>query len=180
MKGFVRKNQLLSLCGLNCGLCTMRIGDYCGGCRNGNQSCAIARCSLAHDGVEYCFECREFPCEKYRDAGQYDSFITHRRQMDDLALAARDGIEAYNAVQREKVEILHRLLSEYNDGRKKTLFSLAVNLMKLPDLQRVMALIDTQDNAGTMPQKDRAKLAADILQQIADERKLVLKLNRKK
>ena len=131
--------------------------DYCGGCGNGNQSCAIARCSLAHDGVEYCFECRDFPCEKYRDAGQYDSFITHRRQMDDLALAARDGIEAYNAVQREKVELLHRLLSEYNDGRKKTLFSLAVNLMELPDLQRAMALIDTQDNAGTMPQKDRAK-----------------------
>lgn len=180
MKGFVRKNQLLSLCGLNCGLCPMRIGDYCGGCGNGNQSCSIARCSIEHDGIEYCFECREFPCEKYRDAGQYDSFITYRHQMDDLKLAARDGIEAYNAIQREKVDILHRLLSEYNDGRKKTLFCLAVNLMELPDLQRAMALIDAQDSVDTMPQKDRARLAAGILQQIADERNLVLKLNRKK
>mgnify|MGYP007039300262 CR=1 FL=1 len=42
MKGFERKNQLFSLCGLNCGLCPMRLGNYCGGCGNGNQSCGIA------------------------------------------------------------------------------------------------------------------------------------------
>lgn len=158
----------------------MRIGDYCGGCGNGNQSCSIARCSIEHGGVEYCFECREFPCEKYRDAGLYDSFITHRRQMDDLALAAREGIEAYNTIQREKVDILQRLLSEYNDGRKKTLYCLAVNLLELPDLHRAMALIRAQDTAGAMPQKERARLAAGVLQQIADEKNLVLKLNRKK
>ena len=46
MKGFERKNQLFSLCGLNCGLCPMRLGNYCGGCGNGNQSCGIAKCSL--------------------------------------------------------------------------------------------------------------------------------------
>ena len=41
MKGFERKNQLFSLCGLNCGLCPMRLGNYCGGCGNGNQSCEL-------------------------------------------------------------------------------------------------------------------------------------------
>lgn len=29
----------MSFCGLNCGLCPMFIGKYCGGCGNGNQSC---------------------------------------------------------------------------------------------------------------------------------------------
>ena len=43
MKGFERKNQLFSLCGLNCGLCPMLLGNYCGGCGNGNQSCRIAK-----------------------------------------------------------------------------------------------------------------------------------------
>ncbi len=130
--------------------------------------------------MEYCFECGDFPCEKYRDAGKYDSFITHRRQLDDLALAEKVGIESYNAIQREKVGILQRLLSEYNDGRKKTLYCLAVNLMELPDLQRAMARISAQDTVDTMPQKDRARLAAGILQQIADEKNLLLKLKRKK
>ncbi len=52
MKGFERENQLFSLCGLNCGLCPMRIGGYCGGCGNGNQSCRIARCSLEQGGIQ--------------------------------------------------------------------------------------------------------------------------------
>ena len=50
MKGFKRENRLLSLCGLNCGLCTMYLGKYCPGCGGGegNQPCAMARCSLLH------------------------------------------------------------------------------------------------------------------------------------
>lgn len=66
MKGFHRDNQLFSLCGLNCGLCPMHLNKYCPGCGGGegNQSCKIAKCSLEHDGVEYCFRCREYPCEK--------------------------------------------------------------------------------------------------------------------
>ena len=35
MKGFKRNNQLLSLCGLNCGLCPMHIDGYCPGCGGG-------------------------------------------------------------------------------------------------------------------------------------------------
>lgn len=31
MRGFGRKDQLVSLCGLNCGLCTMHLGGYCPG-----------------------------------------------------------------------------------------------------------------------------------------------------
>lgn len=62
MKGFVRENQLLSLCGLNCGLCPMFLGKYCGGCGNGNQSCSIARCAMGRGNVEYCFRCAEYPC----------------------------------------------------------------------------------------------------------------------
>lgn len=66
MKGIERKNQLFSLCGLNCGLCPMLLGSYCGGCGNGNQSCKIAKCSLEHGEMEYCYECKQYPCEKYQ------------------------------------------------------------------------------------------------------------------
>lgn len=80
MKGFERKNQLFSLCGLNCGLCPMRLGNYCGGCGNGNQSCGIAKCSLEHGKIEYCYECKQYPCEKYQHIDDYDSFITYKRK----------------------------------------------------------------------------------------------------
>lgn len=52
MKDFLRQEPLFSLCGLNCGLCTMHLGGHCPGCGGGagNQSCSLARCSLQHAG----------------------------------------------------------------------------------------------------------------------------------
>ena len=89
----------------------MLLGNYCGGCGNGNQSCKIAKCSLEHEKIEYCYECRQYPCEKYQYIDEYDSFITHRRRKADLEKARSIGIERYNLEQQEKVKILSYLLS---------------------------------------------------------------------
>ena len=108
MKGFNRQNQFLSLCGLNCGLCPMFLNKNCPGCGGGegNQSCRIARCSMEHGGVEYCCQCREYPCEKYEHIDDFDSFITHRNRRTDLEKVRQFGAEAYNTEQMEKIKIL--------------------------------------------------------------------------
>ncbi|MBP3538369.1 MAG: DUF3795 domain-containing protein [Oscillospiraceae bacterium] len=180
MKGFERENQLLSLCGLNCGLCPMFLGNYCGGCGNGNQSCKTARCSLEHGGIEYCYECKQYPCEKYQKVDEYDSFITHRRQIADLERAQRIGIEQYNQEQREKVQILSHLLSNYNDGRRKTLFCVAVNLLELPDLQEVMEKVRANADLPALPFKKQCAYVAALLQETATRENIELKLIRKK
>lgn len=177
MKGFDRKNQLFSLCGLNCGLCTMRLGGHCGGCGNGNQSCKIARCSLEHGGVEYCCECPHYPCEKYEKFDEYDSFITHRNRNADMEKLRNIGADRYNAEQAEKVRLLEHLLFSCNDGRRKTLFSLAVNLLELSD---VRAVVDQLMAADLPTVKECAAYAAALLQKAADEKGISLKLNRKK
>ena len=176
MKGFERENQLLSLCGLNCGLCPMFLGEYCGGCGNGNQSCAIARCSLGQGKIEYCYECGKYPCEKYDGYEEFDSFITHRRQLADLERAKEIGIDAYNREQTEKKRILNDLLTNYNDGRKKAFFCVAVNLLELPELQEAMERLSAADE---LPIKEKSKYAADVFQKIADRRNVELKLRKK-
>lgn len=180
MKGFERENQLLSLCGLNCGLCPMFLGNYCGGCGNSNQSCKTARCSLEHGGIEYCYECKQYPCEKYQKVDEYDSFITHRRQIADLERARRIGIEQYNQEQREKVQILSHLLSNYNDGRRKTLFCVAVNLLELPDLREVMEKVRANADLPALPFKKQCAYVAALLQETATRENIELKLIRKK
>ena len=180
MKGFERKDQLLSLCGLNCGLCSMRLGGHCGGCGNGNQSCKIARCSLEHGGLEYCFECKEYPCGIYEQIEAFDSFITHRNQKSDLNKAKRIGIHAYHCEQREKIEILEYLLTNYNGGRKKSMFCLAVNLMGLSDLREGVKQIQQMNGSEKLPIKEKSAYAAKILQSIAKQRNIKLKLNKKK
>ena len=179
MKGFKRKNQLLSLCGLNCGLCPMLLGKHCGGCGNGNQSCKIAKCSLEQGNIEYCYECRHYPCEKHQNIDEYDSFITHRRQKSDLEKAQRIGIEQYNLEQQEKIQILNYLLSNYNDGRRKNFFCAAVNLLELTELQEAINQLKSNDELSLLPLKEQCAYAADIFQKLADRRNIKIKLIKK-
>ncbi len=128
MKGFERKNQLFSLCGLNCGLCPMLLGKHCGGCGNGNQSCKIAKCSLEHGKIEYCFECKDFPCKEYQYIDEYDSFITHRRQKSDLEKAKSIGVERYTLEQKKKLKFFHSYFQIIMTDGRKNFFCVAVNL----------------------------------------------------
>ena len=66
MKDFTREYTECSLCGLNCLLCPMQVGGYCPGCGGGpgNQSCAIARCSLDKGGYAFCSDCSAYPCAR--------------------------------------------------------------------------------------------------------------------
>ena len=117
MKNFKRENLLFSLCGLNCGLCPMNLSQYCPGCGGGegNQSCSIAKCSLQHGNVEYCFQCENYPCEKYNNIDEFDSFITHQHQKQDIEKFRGLGIELYSKEQQRKKVLLNHLLNTYND-----------------------------------------------------------------
>ncbi|MDO5844848.1 MAG: DUF3795 domain-containing protein [Methanocorpusculum sp.] len=181
MKDFARQNQLLSLCGLNCGLCPMNLGKYCPGCGGGegNHSCAVARCGIEHNNPEYCFECGNYPCNKYEHIDDYDSFITHQRQKADLKKAKKGGIENYNNCQREKVEILKTLLSEYNDGRRKTFFCLAVNLLELSDIKSALIRIEEKDMDG-FTLKEKSEFAVSVFNETAEKKNIRLKLIKKK
>ena len=182
MKGFNRQNKLFSLCGLNCGLCPMFLNQYCPGCGGGegNQSCKTARCSMEHDSVQYCFQCSEYPCEKYDHIDDFDSFITHRNRKADMEKAKQFGIDTYNAEQTEKAKILEIFLSGYNDGRKKTLFCVAVNLLELQELQTVLREIDRKPDMGTMTIKEKSAFVAGLLQDAAATKNIDLKLHKKK
>lgn len=180
MKNFTRNDSLFSLCGLNCDLCTMKMDGYCPSCGGGagNQSCAIARCSLEHGAYNYCFECSEFPCNKYNGITEFDSFITHRNQLTDMEKAKNIGISDYHAELEEKATILRYLLSHYNDGRRKTFFSLAVNLLELSDIKAILQKIDS-GISSEISQKEKAKIAVKYFEDVAKCNKISLKLNKK-
>ncbi|MDO4356056.1 MAG: DUF3795 domain-containing protein [Clostridia bacterium] len=181
MRGFHRADLLFSLCGLNCGLCPMHLDGRCPGCGGGegNQSCAIARCSLAHGGMEYCFQCEEYPCARYDGMEEYDSFVTHRHQRQDMERMRAIGPDAYGAEQRERRRALDELLADFNDGRRKTLFCVASALLPLPELREVMGRIAEEAAPDRMPLKERAACAAQLLGEVASRCGIELKLRRK-
>ena len=181
MKGFTREETRFSLCGLNCALCSMHLGGYCPGCGGGagNQSCAIAKCSLAHGGVSFCWECPEYPCSHYDGFDDGDSFVPHRNRQQDIDMAKALGLEAYLARLEEKRTILEELLARYNDGRRKTIFNTAVYLLPLEDLRSVMAILDSRWELAGQTVKERAAAAVECLQTAAQRQGISLRRNKK-
>lgn len=181
MKGFTREETRFSLCGLNCALCSMRLGGCCPGCGGGagNQSCAIAKCSLEHGGVPFCWECPEYPCSRYDGFDDGDSFVPHRNRQKDIAQAKELGLDVYLMQLEEKRNILAELLVHYNDGRRKTFFNTAVYLLPLEDLRSVMAALNNRPELDEQAGKERALAAVELLQEAADRRSISLKLNKK-
>ena len=178
MRGFTRADLRFSLCGLNCGLCPMNLDGYCPGCGGGegNQSCKTARFSLEHGAPAYCFQCGEFPCENYSGIDEYDSFITHRNRLADLEKARNGGLERYGAEQAERRDVLVFFLERCNDGRRKTFFCLAANLLSLP------ALREARKEAEAMAEqtlRERGARVSALLQAAAEREVVLLKLRKK-
>ncbi|MCI8422440.1 MAG: DUF3795 domain-containing protein [Lawsonibacter sp.] len=176
MKGFSRKDQAFSMCGLSCALCPMKLGGYCPGCGGGegNQSCTLARCSLERGGLEYCFQCGQYPCEKYENFDQYDSFLTHQGRARHVERARQLGVAQYRQELKEKASLLQTLLTEFYTGRKKTFYCVAVDLLELEDIRAV-----ADQFLSVRDQKERERKAVAFLEELAVQRGTTLKLRKK-
>ena len=100
--------------------------------------------------------------------------------MADLQKAQSIGIAQYNLEQQEKIRILSYLLSNYNDGRRKTFFCVAVNLLDLSELQEGIKQMQTNEELPALPLKEQCLYVVEVFQKIADRRNIKLKLIKKK
>lgn len=177
---YSRPYPQFSLCGLNCGLCPMyHISEesHCTGCGGeGRPTCEVIRCALGHENVEYCYQCSEYPCDRYREE-EFDSFVP-KRSREDFTYAKERGMDHYKAELEEKIEILRFLLNNYNDGRRKSFYCTAVNLLELDDIKTVL----DQISEAVKPEntlKENAAAAAQMFKNMAGMRDISLKLRKK-
>jgi hypothetical protein len=92
--------------------------------------------------------------------------------------AKRIGIDDYMAEQNEKIRMLNVLLNEYNDGRQKSLFCVAVNLLELDDLNNIMTAL-ARETEGIGRPKEKSKVAARLIQTSAERCGIDLKLRKR-
>ena len=186
MNEFKREYPLFSLCGLNCGLCPRYNTDgtsKCHGC-GGNDfhlkhpACAVITCNRKHDNVEYCFQCSSYPCEKYSNPSKVDSFISYRNVITDFEKAKINGIEKYQMELNEKVNILNFLINNYNDGRRKNFYCIAVNLLELTCLKDIMEDINKKINPQDIDLKKKIEQIISLFEAKAKEENIELKLRK--
>ena len=186
MEEYKRTAPLFSLCGLNCGLCPRYQTEgesKCPGCGGPDfhlkhPSCTIITCSKKHGSVEYCFECASYPCERYSRTGEKDSFITYCNVVTDLAKAKTDGVEPYLTDLRAKIEILEFLINTYNDGRRKSYYCTAVNLLPLSDLREIMNEIQEKIAPLNSSPKEKINEIVRLMETRAKASNIELKLRK--
>ena len=99
--------------------------------------------------------------------------------MNDMEKASQIGILAYNAEQEEKRKLLDFLLSHYNDGRRKNLFCVAVNLLTIKEIENILQTAKSDKDFQSMGKKEQASVIAKLLQDIAAPKGIELKLRKK-
>ena len=123
MKADDAKN-LIGCCGLYCGLCNKyqsNAPSRCVGCKLGEQHswCSIWNCCVKKNGFETCAECSEiFKC-----------VIFTRRKVaewipaaDNLIQIEKVGLENWLQNQKERQQLIEKLLQNYNEGRSMSFY----------------------------------------------------------
>ena len=185
MDDMKRVYPAFAACGLNCGLCPRYYTDgasRCPGCAGEGFSakhptCGVLSC-CRRQAIDGCYACGEFPCRRYDSVGERDSFISHRNQYTDLERIKEIGVEVYRAELDEKMAALQALLSGYDDGKRKSLFCTAVNLLAPDNIRNVLERLAACTN-HSQTQKEKAAQAAQFLQAEADSCGIDLRLRKK-
>lgn len=86
-------------------------------------------------------------------------------------------MENYRIQLDEKIKLLEYLLAQYNDGRKKSFYCVAVNLLELTDIQDVLQQIENTP-IKQAPAKEKAAAVADLLREKAAARNISLQLRK--
>lgn len=114
------REKLAAPCGIDCGICELYLSGSneklmgylvtkgipkeklpCAGCRNigGNcpvigETCVTFTCA-SEKSVEFCFECKDFPCSMLNPAADRADVLPHNTKVFNLCTIKRDGVEGF-------------------------------------------------------------------------------------
>jgi len=135
------KNALEAPCGIHCGLCPMHIAATdenvrmriaermkkppeqvpCAGCRAVyghcpviGEQCATWVCSKER-GVEFCYECPEFPCIKLMPCADRAATLPHNIKLYSLVLRKSKGAHEWEKQIKEAYDLYYK--GEMSIGR---------------------------------------------------------------
>lgn len=111
------KEDLIAPCGMNCEICRGYLAlkhdlkskgirmPYCTGCRPRDKKCAFLKkkCDLLlHDRIRYCYECKDFPCDRLRRIDE--RYRTHYRMsmIDNLKFIKNKGVSKFIGEEKRK------------------------------------------------------------------------------
>ena len=182
----------LGCCGLDCGMCPAYYTDgpsRCPGCGGEDffekhPSCSFITCCVKKRGLEVCAKCEEYPCAKIEGASDGpDVKTTTEKVLQNQQFIHEFGIAKFLEQQSLRIRMLRDMLKHYNDGRSKTFYCLATNLLSGDGLSKALTEAEQTIKAKDVGENDlkgRAKILKGILTRQADQEGEVLKMRKGK
>lgn len=177
----------IGICGLSCRLCPhyhMDTASRCLGCKSEGRmivGCPFINCAIRKKGIEFCWDCGESKtCEKWnnhREAGKkFDSFKCYQKLEDDIAFIQKNGVAEFEKLQKIREQLLRELLQEFNEGRSKSYYCITSTVLEIEELKKVMR--KAKQKSDGLEVKERSKLLHSMLDDIAVQKKVCLKLRK--
>jgi hypothetical protein len=177
----------VGICGLSCRLCPHHHTDSesrCGGCKSDARmavGCPFITCAVKRKGIEFCWECDESDsCERWAGHREFgrgrDTFVCYAALEDNIATIRRAGLDVFIEEQLEREKLLVEMLSEFNEGRSKTCYSIAVTVLDPSEVRS--ALESARGSAEGMDVRERAKVLHALLDAAAEAHGLRLALRK--
>ncbi len=182
-----KKYPTVACCGLDCGLCPVyytKGPSRCPGCCgpdffNKHPLCSIITCCIKKHNFETCAECSEFPCSKINKWDKYDSFISHRVSLSNLYFIKEHGLSVFIEQQEKRIELLKKMLEDFNEGQSKSFYCIATALLPIKDLEHALEESEEIIKNKTINLKDlktKSKILKEKINEIANKKKIELKL----
>lgn len=109
--------ELIAPCGMNCNVCSNYLAlendvrtkgvrmPYCKGCRPRDKKCAFLkkRCELLlNHKVEFCYECKEFPCKTLKHHDNRCQTFFRMSLIDNLNFIKEHGLAEFLESEKKK------------------------------------------------------------------------------
>ena len=180
------ERKLAGCCGIYCGFCPRHqstAASKCPGCKilSLSISCKRYNCCVKKNGFETCAECAEFPCDKYDQFFNWDSFVSHKVCLPNLQRIKKVGVKKWLGEQGKRRQAIENLLASYNEGRSCNFFCIATALMPPDLITKAVKQAEktiTDGNTSGSDIKTKAKIVRSAIQDNATKAGIDLKLRK--
>ncbi|MBD3214717.1 MAG: DUF3795 domain-containing protein [Candidatus Lokiarchaeota archaeon] len=100
-------------CGIYCKTCPGVKAYGCRGCREEKGQikdfpvCKTYEC-VTEKGINFCYECKEFPCERLQPIVNFEIFLPHNSKVYNSVMMKKLGIVKWNDMVEEKMKLYYQ------------------------------------------------------------------------
>jgi hypothetical protein len=177
----------IGVCGLSCRLCPAyhrETKSKCGGCKSEYRmgaACPFHNCAFKKKRIAFCGFCDENnTCDRWRKfrevSKQRDSIVCYQRLEDNINFIQKNGMEEFEKQQKTREKLLRAILTEFNEGRSKTLYCIAATILEIGELETVLEKARAKSKGLDI--RAKSEVMHSFLYEIAENKNYLLKLRK--